>query len=120
MVLASGPGRADGDIADRIVAQVALTPQTALDIVAHDEAGGSWAAERTRADGTVRALELVRLDGEWSMRSTRGEDEPLWRVEARSIRPGEYVTLHRPDGDSLTYRVVGVEEVRDQAGALPT
>ena len=120
MVLASGPGKPDGDITDRIVIQAALTPHTTLDTVAHDDAGGSWHAERTRPDGAVRALELVRLDEEWSMRSTRGEDEPLWRVEARSVRPGEYVTLHRPDGDSLIYRVVGVEEIRDQAGVVPT
>jgi len=118
MVLANAPGKPDGDVSDRVVIQAALTLQTILDDAAHDDAGGSWPAERTRADGTTRALELVRLDGEWSMRSTRGEDEPLWRVEARSIRPGEYVTLHRPDGDSLMYRVVGVDEVRDQADVI--
>ena len=119
MVLANAPGRPDGDVTDRIVTHAALTPHTTFDPVAHDDAGGSWPAERTRPDGTVRSLELVRLDGEWSMRSMRGEDEPLWRVEARSLRPGEYVTLHRPDGDSLIYRVVGVEESRDQAGVMP-
>ena len=119
MVLAVGPGRPEGDVADRIVAHAALTPHTALDVAAHLEGGGSWPAERTRADGTARTLELVRSDDDWWLRSARDNDEPLWRVEARSIRPGEYVTLTRPNGDGLVYRVVGVEETRDQGGLAP-
>lgn len=107
LVLALAPGKPDGDLADRILMRADLTPHGALE----EAADGAWWAERTRPDGSLRPLDLIRLDGEWSLRSTRHEDEPLWRVEARWMRPGDYVTLHQPDGDGLIYRVVGVEEL---------
>ncbi len=115
LVLAAAAGRPEGDISDRIVLRAALTQQETLDAGVH-EGAGSWAAQRTLPDGTVRPLDLVRAEDVWLLRSTRHEDEPLWRVESRTIRPGEYVTLTRPDGETLTYRVVGVEREADLAG----
>jgi len=122
LVLAAAAGRPKGDISDRIVLHAALTQNEMLDPGAHG-AVATWPAERTLPDGTIRPLDLVRVESVWLLRSTRHEDEPFWRVEARSVRPGEYVTLTRPDGEMLTYRVVGVErhaaEAADQAEVPP-
>ena len=106
MVLAQGPGRPNGDVANRLELTVALTPQGALDEAAFGEA--PWPTRRLLPDGNVLAGELVRIDGGWALRGPAGEDAPLWDIESRVFRPGEYVTLRRPGGDELIFRIVDV------------
>ena len=36
-------------------------------------------------------------------------DVALWDLEGRVFRPGEYVTLRRPGGDELIFRIVDVQ-----------
>jgi hypothetical protein len=43
------------------------------------------------------------------MRNERGPDEPLWEIEVRVVRPGDYITLRRPDGANAVFRIVSVD-----------
>ena len=45
----------------------------------------------------------------WHCRVRRAPISALWNFEARMFRPGEYVTLRRPDGEELVFRIVDVE-----------
>ena len=104
MLLAQGPGQPEGDLGYRLELTAALTPQAALD----EAAPAGWPARRVLPDGTERAGELVRAGAGWALRGAAGEDSPLWDFEGRVFRPGEYVTLRRPDGDELVFRIVDV------------
>jgi hypothetical protein len=106
MLLAHGPDRPDGDLADRLELTAALTPQGALDEAAFG--GSPLPVLRVLPDGRELALELVRAGARWALRGPAGEDAPLWDLEGRVFRPGEYVTLRRPDGDELIFRIVDV------------
>jgi len=109
MNLAYAPGRPEGDLDDRLELHVPLTPQGHIDDQAVATAGQSWPGRRLRPDGTERSVELVAVDSGWALRSARSEDEPLWAMEGRVFRPGELVTLRRPSGEDLVFRVVNVE-----------
>lgn len=109
MNLAYAAGRPEGDLADRLELLVGLTPQGQLDEAAFAADAQPWPSLRVLPDGSERAGELVLLEGGWALRSVRSEDEPLWALEARVLRPGELVTLRRPDGEEVVFRVVGVE-----------
>jgi len=106
MLLARGPGRPEGDLADRLELTAALTPQGALNEAAFGDA--PWPTRRVLPDGREIVGELVRADARWALRGAAGEDAPLWAFEGRVFRPGEYVTLRRPDGDELVFRIVDV------------
>ncbi len=107
MVLAAGPGLPEGNTEDRLDVEVMLTPLGRLDEAAwHEDA--PWPATRTRPGRQLRHSEIVRADEQWAMRSTRGEDEPLWAMEAEVVRPGELVRFRRPDGEALFYRIVAM------------
>ncbi len=45
----------------------------------------------------------------WAMRGADDPDEPLWDLHGGTFRPGEYLTLRRPDGSELSFRIVSVE-----------
>lgn len=112
MVLAAGPGLPEGNVADRMATELCLTAQGKLDEQAwHADGpgGGPWLVTRERPGRETRHSEIVLIDGLWAMRSIRGEDEPLWMMEAELVRPGELVRLRRPDGEPLYYRVVAVD-----------
>ena len=105
MLLAHGPGQPEGDLAYRLELAASLTPQAALDEAAF---AAAWPARRVLPDGREFAGELVRADAGWALRGAAGEDSPLWNFEGRVFRPGEYVTLRRPNGDELVFRIVDV------------
>ncbi len=107
MLLAYGPGLPNGDIADRLELTAKLTAQGRLD---EAEFGiKPWPSRRTLPDGRQHAGELVRTDGGWALRGAASEDAPLWDLEGSVFRPGEYVTLRRPGGESLVFRIVDVQ-----------
>jgi hypothetical protein len=109
LVLAYAPGLPEGNTADRL--------EFCLPISAAgqpDEADtGPHQALRRLPDGRERPMELLREGGAWALRRTSAttdpEDAPLWTMEARVFRPGELVQLQRPNGETLTFRVVNVE-----------
>lgn len=41
----------------------------------------------------------------WYDEADEGPEEPLFKLGAKELRPGEYVTVREGDGDVLTFRV---------------
>ncbi len=41
----------------------------------------------------------------WYDEEDEGPEEPLFKLGAHELRPGEYVTVREADGDAITYRV---------------
>ncbi len=41
----------------------------------------------------------------WYDEADEGPEEPLFKLGAKELRPGEYVTVREADGDVLTFRV---------------
>ena len=74
-----------------------------------------WRAHK--ADCTVRRFHpleaasdgWLRIRGEnwyfWYDEADEGPEEPLFKLGAHQLRPGEYVTVREGDGDVLTFRV---------------
>jgi hypothetical protein len=56
---------------------------------------------------------LVSVEQGWALRSTNGEDTPLWFLKVDRLRPGEHVTIRSPDGDEQVFRVVNVTTMDD-------
>ena len=109
LVLAFGPGHPDGDLSDRIIMRVTLSPQGQLDVTAWENGSVPWLTSRERAGHPVRSGEIVKIDDGWALRSLGNEDEPLYSVTAQVLRPGEIMRVSRLDGDEMLYRIVAVE-----------
>ena len=109
MLLAQGPGQPEGDLDDRWEINLSLAPNSQLDAFAHQSDVIPWTAVRERPGHAPRESELIPLDDAWVLQSTRGDDDPLWRFDGNVIRPGELVSLGRPDGEVLLYRIVAVD-----------
>ncbi len=109
LTLAYAPNQPDGDVDDRLELNIALSPQGQIDEFAYESDPAPWLGRRMLPDGREREVELVRADGAWALRGADGDDAPLWALEGRVFRPGEYVTLSRPDATQLVFRVVNVE-----------
>ena len=104
MVLAHGPGKPDGDLSDRMTLTAELNAQGHLD--PEQEAA---TALRERPDQPDKPSVLVAQEGGWVLRGLHSDDDPLWTIDARVLRPGEAVVLRRPDGEELIYRIVASE-----------
>ena len=50
---------------------------------------------------------IVRSDGEWLIHREAGDDDPAWRLHARTVRPGEYLVVLQPDR-TLSFRIASV------------
>lgn len=114
LVLASGPTMRDGDFNDRIEMEVVLTPHGHLDAGAWEAGSEPWLTVRQRVGRPSRTGELVKIDDGWALRDMDGKDGdggdgPLSTLAATIIRPGEVVTVVRPSGEQLIYRVVAVD-----------
>ena len=109
MLLANGPGKPEGDIADRIDLRVPLTMQGQVDEQAYGADDEPWPFRRTLPDGRSIDGDVVRLESGWALRSARHEEAPLWALETKVVRPGEYAWLRAPDGQELVFRIVNVE-----------
>lgn len=107
MLLASGPGQPEGDVAHRLEAQVALTPQGMLDEAALQ--AGAWPTRHVLPDGSERHGDIVRTAEGWALRGHAGADSPHSMIEAQLFRPGDYITLRPPDGEKLIFRIVDVQ-----------
>ena len=109
MVLAQGPGRPQGDLDDRMILHVILAPGAQLDAAEWSAGHQPWHTRRERAGRPVRSGELVKIDEGWALRELGSEDEPLYRLAAGVVRPGEMVSVGRLDGDVMIYRIVAVD-----------
>jgi len=107
-LLAQGPGSPIGDTAQGVELLLALTPDGRLDADAFLADPRPWRARRFRPDRDDWHGELVLEDETWTLRGDPSADGPLWFLEATRLRPGEYLLLRRPDGERLTFRVVGI------------
>jgi hypothetical protein len=108
-LLASGPGSPEGDTGLGLDLRVCLTPLAQIDPVAFAADPLPWPVRRFWPDRADWRGEVIRVDDGWAVRSVGGDDEPLWELAAGVVRPGEYLTLRRPDGEELVFRVVGVD-----------
>ena len=109
MLLARGPGLPEGDLNDRLVMHLSLTPQGHLDSDAFETASQPWLSARDRPGLNTKTSELTLEDDTWALKSTNSDDDPLWVVEGHVFRPGELVVLRRPDGEELLFRIVAVD-----------
>jgi hypothetical protein len=105
-LLASGPGFPEGDLGQGLRLSVRLTGQGQID---PSGAPGEFRALRFWPDREDWQGALEWLDTGWAVRNDRGPDEPLWELGVRAVRPGDYITLHRPEGGDAIFRIVSVE-----------
>jgi hypothetical protein len=116
LVVAAGPGFPQGSPDHRYEIGVTLTLGGHLDPKAWEADPRPWPAKRI-APGVPSRPGDVFFDADtesWSIRlfPAPGEaaDAPLAAQirHAGQLRPGEYVTIHEPDGKEFSYRVVSV------------
>jgi hypothetical protein len=110
LLLARNPGFPDGSASRGYEVHMPLAPDGSIDPEGY----------RARADAcTVRRFwegepdqhgHLVHGRRGWRFDYAPGQDddEPLHRLEAHVVRPGEYVTVREADGQMLTFRIVSV------------
>src|SRR5262245_24061352 len=101
-------GYPDGDDDYGYVIQAPLDANGRLDAALWREKKAQCTVRRfqpqeTAADGWLRLL------GEnwyfWYDEEDEGPAEPLFKLGAHELRPGEYVTVREGDGEVLTFRV---------------
>jgi hypothetical protein len=109
LVLAFAAGRPEGDVSDRLELRVTLTPQGHIDEAAWHADPEPWPFRRMLPSGAERPGEVVLEEGSWALRGSHSDDAPLWVMVGRVFRPGELVTLRRPTGEEMVFRVVNVE-----------
>ena len=107
-VLARGPGQSDGDPRCGLEIELCLDGWSAG--AAPSATDPPWRVRRFWPDRADWHGEIVRVDGGWGVRGVGGnDDEPVWELHGRSLRPGEYITLVRPSDAELVFRIVNVE-----------
>jgi hypothetical protein len=105
-LLASGPGFPEGDLGQGLALSVRLTSQGQID---PSTAPGEFQVRRFWSDREDWQGALEWLETGWALRNIRGPDEPLWELEVKVVRPGDYITLRRPAGGDAIFRIVSVE-----------
>jgi len=105
--LAGGPDCPAGDPAVTLELLAPLTADAQIDPAGYALGADYCRARLLRAGREDWSLRLARVEEGWALRSA--DDEPQWRFDARLLRPGAYLTLHRPDGAEFTFRVVNVQ-----------
>lgn len=109
-LLARGPDQPHGDTRCGIEMDVCLTPQGQLDPEACEFQ--NWRVRRFWRDRPDWRGALIQMDRRhWGMQASTGPDEPLRELIGGIYRPGEYLTLRRPNGEELVFRIVSVAAV---------
>ncbi len=106
-VLARGPDRPSGDTGRGL--EIGLCLGAGGQIEASCAEDTPWHVRRFWPDRKDWHGELVTVDEGWAIRGTRGDDEPVWELQGRIFRPGEYMTLVGPDDSEWLFRIVNVE-----------
>jgi len=112
-LLASGPGMPEGDVTQGLELTLVLEPDARIGVESYFADPRPWRARRFRPDRQDWTGDLVREDESWALRGAPAEDGPLWFLDARSMHPGEYITLRRPDGETMAFRIVNVAQAPD-------
>jgi hypothetical protein len=114
-LLAAGPGLPLGSIDHGLELHLLLTSQGQIDAAAYFADASPWPARRFRPGrpdwrGEVVLVDDGDVDAGWGLRGEQGMDEPVWTLDGRIFRPGDYITIRRPDGEELVFRIVSVEQ----------
>ncbi len=108
-VLSRAAGKPEGDTACVLELQVPLTAEGQLDPDAFAVLAAYCQAELIESGTPVWSSPVLRADEGWALRPGGIEEAPLWRMRARTIRPGEYLTLFTAHADEQVFRIVNVE-----------
>ena len=106
-VLVRGPGRPNGDTRAGLEMEVCLDSRGQM--ATAGASNGPWRLRRFWPDREDWLGELVAVDDGWGVRAIGGDDEPVWELQVRLLRPGEYITLIRPSDAESVFRIVNVE-----------
>lgn len=106
-VLASAPGLPVGDT--RCGLEVELRLDLRGQILPPFPEDSPWRVRRFWPDREDWLGVLVPVEDGWGVRSAGGDDEPIWELHGRGLRPGEYITLVRPTEGEFMFRIVNVE-----------
>jgi len=107
-LLASGPGAPDGDVQQGMEITLVLDPGGRIGLDTYYADPRPWRVRRFRPARPDWTGDLVHEEDGWALRGGPAIDGPLWFLDVRGLHPGEYLTLRRPDGDEMVYRVVSV------------
>ncbi len=107
-VLTAGPSRPNGDTACVLELQVPLTQDSQLDPAAFAGVGPYCRVILTQGAVAVWSSLLLLAEEGCSIRPET-EEGPLWPLDIRTIRPGEYLTLRPPAAGELVFRIVNVD-----------
>ncbi len=106
-VLARGPNQPAGDTGYGLEIELCLSARGQIEAAGAGEE--PWRVRRFWPDRADWHGELVPVDEGWGIRSTEGDDAPMWELHGRILRPGEYITLVGPDNAELVFRIVNIE-----------
>jgi hypothetical protein len=96
-----------GDIAQVIEFLACLRPDGCLDETARIPAE-YWRINWRQHGQVAWTGHLFYGDSAWFVRRDGAEDEPVLKLEATRLRPGDHLILRQPDGQVLGFRVVNV------------
>lgn len=121
MRLARNPGFPDGDVSQGYTIIAPLDADDRLD-------ANEWRSLREQCvvtrfkPGLDRDADglLTHNGSHWFFHydeKREGDDEPVYRLGDHRLAPGDYVTIHENDGQSMTYRVTQRTPFRTHASA---
>jgi hypothetical protein len=110
MLLARNPGFPEGSDARGYELRVPLGADAHLDAEAFRARREDCTVRRFWQDQPDQHGHLVHGRHGWRFDYGPGtdDDEPIHRLDAHAIRPGEYVSVREADGETLTFRIVSV------------
>jgi hypothetical protein len=110
-ILVRAPDQPEGDPRDRLELHVPLSFQDQLSRAMFGGGSAPWRLVRDIPGRASRLGELVPTESGWGVRRIGEDDDPIWKLEARTFRPGEHLMLTSPRGEELVFLIVKVDAV---------